>query len=137
MIKLLLLLFISNANAADEMKSGTVLKEDSYVFSIEEAEKLKSKIEDLEKKEKILEQYKILDNLREQQTNLLQSSLTMRDDQVKLYKEILKEKDKEISLLKDGNNKKILNITAAFCIGMVFTGTSIYIADKFDDSMEK
>ena len=61
----------SIANASDEMKAGSVLKQDSYVFSLEEAERLKIKIEDLEKKEKLLEQFKILDELKIQQTVLI------------------------------------------------------------------
>ena len=81
MILFFLSLLVFPAAAGDEVKAGTVLKQDSYVFSIDEAEKLKIRIEDLEKKEQLLEQYKILDGLKIQQTDLLKNSLDIKDGQ--------------------------------------------------------
>lgn len=130
-------LFVLTAFAADEMKSGTVLKQDSYVFTIEEAEKLKSRIEDLEKKEQLLEQYKRLDTLRVEQNNMLSLTLKLKDDQIFSYKEIIDEKDKQIVLIEKTSNKKEIKTYALFGAGILFAGLSIYAADRFDDSMER
>jgi len=130
-------LFTLTAFAGDEIKAGTVLKQDSYVFSIEEAEKLKSRIEDLEKKEQLLEQYKKLDTLRVDQNNMLSLILKLKDDQISSYKEIIDEKDKQILLIEKTNNKKEIKTYALFGAGILFAGLSIYAADRFDDSMER
>lgn len=137
MIGILLSLFLTPAYAADEMRSGSVLKQDSYVFSIEEAERLKSRIEDLEKKEKLLEQYKILDSLKSQQNDLLKLSIQIKDDQIILYKDIIVEKEKQNDLIKKQKNKPFLNGAAIFGAGILFTSLSIYAADQLDDSIER
>lgn len=137
MISIFLAMFISAANAGDEMKAGSVLKQDSYVFSIEETERLKVRIEDLEKKEKILEQFKILDDLKTQQTSLLKNSIEIKDAQIDLYKKIILEKDEQISLIKKTKNKQFLSGAAIFGAGILFTSLSIYAADQLDDSIEK
>jgi transcription initiation factor IIF auxiliary subunit len=137
MIGILLSLFLTPAYAADEMRSGSVLKQDSYVFSIEEAERLKSRIEDLEKKEKLLEQYKILDSLKSQQNDLLKLSIQIKDDQIILYKDIIVEKEKQNDLIKKQKNKLFLNGAAIFGAGILFTSLSIYAADQLDDSIER
>lgn len=137
MISIFLIIFTSIASAGDEMKAGSVLKQNSYVFSIEEAEKLKIKIEDLEKKEKLLEQYKILDDLKIQQINLLKNSIQIKDSQIDLYQKIILEKDEQISLIKKSKNKQFLNGAAIFGAGILFTSFSVYAADKLDDSIER
>ena len=136
MILFFLSLLVFPAVAGDEMKEGTVLKQDSYVFSIDEAEKLKIRVEDLEKKEQLLEQYKILDSLKIQQTDLLKNSLDIKDGQINLYKEIILEKDDQLSLIKKKHNTQLLNNMVLFGAGVLFTGLSIYAADKLDDSID-
>jgi len=137
MISIFLATIFSIANAGDEMKTGSILKQDSYVFSIEEAEKLKIKIEDLEKKEKLLEQFKILDDLKTQQFLLLENSIEIKDSQIELYKKIILEKNEEISLIKKTKNKQFLNGMSIFGAGILMTGLSIYAADQLDDSIER
>lgn len=134
---LALLLLMAPAYAGDEMKAGTVLKQDSYVFSIEEAERLRVKIEDLEKKEKLLEQYKILDGLKTQQNDLLKASIEIKANQIVLYREVIVEKDKQIDLIEKRKNKHLLNSAAIFGAGILFTSLSIYAADQLDDSIER
>lgn len=136
MILLILTLLSLDAQAGDEMKAGSTLKQDSYVFSIEEAEKLKTKIEDLEKKELLLDQYKTLDTLRTQQNDLLKGSIEIKDSQIQLYKKIISEKDDQISLIEKRKNKQFWNNAAIFSAGILFTGLSIYAADQLDDSIE-
>lgn len=137
MLFYLVLLFTNVALAGDEVKAGTVLKQDSYVFSIEEAEKLKAKIEDLEKKEKLLTEFQQLDILRTQQSDLLTSSIDLKDKQIILYKDIISEKDLQIKLIEKRNKTQFITNSAIFLGGVLFTGTAIYFADKFDDSLEK
>ncbi len=136
MINFLFLIFLSNAHAADEMKAGSILKEDSYVFTIKEAETLKEKIEELEKKEKILEQYIELDSLKTKQSDLLKISIDLKDQQIVLYKDIITEKDNQIEIIKKQKNKDFLNGAVIFTAGILFTGLSVYAADQLDDSIE-
>lgn len=134
----MLMLFLSqNAVAGDEMKSGSVLTQDSYVFSIDEAEKLKVRIQELEKKEKLLDQYILLENLKDQQNTLLKGSVDIKDSQIDLYKKIIIEKDNQIDLIQKRKNKQFLNGAAIFGAGILFTSLSIYAADKLDDSIDK
>ena len=137
MIAILISILIPSAYAGDEMKAGSVLKQDSYVFSIEEAERLRIRMEDLEKKEKLLEQYKVLDSLKTQQNDLLKSSIEIKDNQVVLYKKIITEKDEQIDLVQKRKNKQFLNSAAVFGAGILFTSLSIYAADQLDDSIER
>ena len=56
--------------AGEILKAGDVLPEDSYVFSIEEAERLKDRVIELEKLERKVEEYKKLEALYENKIDL-------------------------------------------------------------------
>jgi hypothetical protein len=137
MISLFISLLVFNASASDLVKSGTTLKEDSYVFSLEEAERLKIRIEDLEKKERLLDQYEKLDSLKKQQIDLLQLSLETKDRQISLYNDIIIEKDKQILLIQKTKRSEYINSAVIFMSGIALTSGALYAADKLDDSLEQ
>jgi len=137
MISLFISLLVFNASASDLVKSGTTLKEDSYVFSLEEAEKLKIRIENLEKKERLLDQYEKLDSLKKQQIDLLQLSLETKDRQILLYNDIIIEKDKQILLIQKTKRSEYINSAVIFMSGIALTSGALYAADKLDDSLEQ
>lgn len=137
MISLFISLLVFNASASDVVKSGTTLREDSYVFSLEEAEKLKIRIEDLERKERLLDQYEKLDSLKKQQIDLLQLSLETKDKQISLYNDIITEKDKQILLIQKAKRSEYINSAVIFISGIALTSGALYAADKLDDSLEQ
>ena len=111
-----LLILLHSAFAGDIIKKGEVLKEDSYVFSIEEAERLKARLAELEKKEKILLEYekinalmsrkdtlyKDLDEtykLKEENYNKIIKSLELENER---YREKVKYNDLENNLIIGG-----------------------------------
>ena len=137
MISLFISLLVFDASASDLVKSGATLKEDSYVFSLEEAERLKIRIEDLEKKERLLDQYEKLDSLKKQQIDLLQLSLETKDKQISLYNDIITEKDKQILLIQKAKRSEYINSAVIFMSGIALTSGALYAADKLDDSLEQ
>ena len=90
---------------SEVMSKGEVLKEDSVVFTVEEAEKLKSRILELEKKEKDLEIYKDLYSLEQDKCNIYSDSIELYKIKEKTYlemneeyKSIISQKEKRLRL---------------------------------------
>ena len=111
-----LLILLPSVFAGDIIKKGEILKEDSYVFSIDEAERLKQRLAELEKKEKILLEYekinalmsrkdilyKDLDEtykLKEENYNKIIKSLELENER---YREKVKYNDLENNLIIGG-----------------------------------
>ena len=109
-----------DVHAGEEMKAGSVIKEDSYVFTMEEARKLKSRIEELEKKEKELAQYKMLEkNLSEQNANLTRTT-NIYKEQIAFYEEINKNNKEYIE-----RASKLRRLDNLEKMGMFVAGTLI------------
>ena len=90
---------------SEVMSKGEVLKEDSVVFTVEEAEKLKSRILELENKEKDLEIYKDLYSLEQDKCNIYSDSIELYKIKEKTYlemneeyKSIISQKEKRLRL---------------------------------------
>ena len=83
-ILLAILVLINNSMAGDVFKSGSCLNQDSYVFTIPEAESLMNRVFELEKKEKELEKYKQIDLLKNNKIEILEKNI---DLYVKINKE--------------------------------------------------
>ncbi len=130
-------LFLGAIFAGDIMPAKTVLQSESYVLSIEEAEKLKAKIEDLEKKEKLLSEYINLENLREKQVSGYKQVVEFQDLQIEKYNIVISSKDKQIKTLLKRSDNSFLKNAILFSSGALLTAGSIYAADKLDDSIEK
>jgi bacterioferritin (cytochrome b1) len=133
----LILLLLNNAFAGDEMKAGDRLKYDSYVLSIEEANKLKKRIIELEKKEELLTQYEKLNTLRKEQNEILTFNLSLKDNQISSYKNIIKEYEEIENIKNKKEVNKFIKNGSLILSGVLFMGLSVYAADKFDDSLEK
>ena len=99
---LVTLALINNSFAGDIVKKGEKLKEDSYVFTIEEAESLKNRVFDLEQKEKELNHYKELDILKSKKIVTLENS-------IEIYKKINAENEKIILNYAELDKQRIKN----------------------------
>ena len=84
-----LLAFPQAALAGDIVPKGTVLEQESYVFTIDEATRLLKRIEELEAKEKELEGYVKLESLRLQQIDLYKVNLEYSQSQNLRYMNLL------------------------------------------------
>lgn len=73
----LFLFQINSAFAGDEMPAGSVLKQDSYVFTIESAKRLQDRLAELEKKEKLLLQYEKLEELYSKKILLYEDNMVI------------------------------------------------------------
>jgi len=132
-----LLILLPSVFAGDIKKKGQVLEEDSYVFSIDEAERLKERLAELEKKEKILLEY-------EKMYSLMQRKDTLYEDLDKTYK--LKEENynkiiKSLDLQNEKYREKIKynDLENNIIIGTTFVATVLsfiaidYINDNYID----
>lgn len=84
-------LLVSICFGSEIMSEGEVLTEDSVVFSVDEAEKLKSRILELEKKEKDLEVYKDLYSLEQDKCEVYSESIDLFKIKEKTYLEMNEE----------------------------------------------
>lgn len=120
------LVFLSLAFGSDEMKAGEVLKEDSYVFSMDEIARLQDRISELEEKEKKLELYISLVEEYERKDNLV----SLSDDYKNKYIENLKSINDNNQLIIDAYNRKdkfsTLEKYSYFALGVGFAYGSIY-----------
>lgn len=82
------LIFIPVASAGDITPAGTTLKKESYVFTVEEALSLMKRIEELEAKEKELEKYKELEDIRVKQIDIYKLNEKFYTTQIDRYEEI-------------------------------------------------
>ena len=120
-------LFLSLAFASEEMKAGEVLKEDSYVFSMEEIERLQDRISELEAKEKKLDLYISLVEEYERKDSLISLSDEYKDQYIKNLKEI----NENNQLIIDTYNRKDrfsnLEKYSYFALGVGMAYGSIYM----------
>lgn len=124
------LLVLSHLTFASEiLEKGSVLKEDSYVFSIEEAESLKSRIIELEKKEKELEEYKKLNINLEKQIDIYKINENLYSFRKDNYDLIIKDYKEINDIYRKRSNFNGLENSGYFFLGVALTIGSIYLAD--------
>ncbi len=125
----------SVAQAGEVMQAGTVLTEDSYVFTIDEAQQLRKRMEELENKESQLDVLKTLDEVNKQKITLYEETISLKNLEISEYKKILTSNDEYIDKLnKRVKNSKSMNYIA-FGGGFSLALFSIIIADKIDDNI--
>ena len=95
---MLLGLLVSFSFGSEMMEKGDVLTQDSIVFTLEESEKLKQRILELEKKEKDLEIYKDLYSLEKDKCSIYSDTIDFYKIREKNYTEINQEYQDIISL---------------------------------------
>jgi len=128
-----ILIIINPASAGEVMKKGTVLVEDSYVFTIDEAKGLTQEIARLEK---IIKEYKELDEVTTDKFSQAESLIKIKDLQITQYKGLHE--------LDTGRIRKLERrsaLTGAERWGLVIAGVgltigAVLIADKIDDAVE-
>lgn len=131
---LFFLSFVLNSNASEKMSKGDVLKQDSIVFTIDEAEALRKKILELEEKERKLKIYEELYSLENKKYNLCNESVDLYkikeqnySSMIDNYQLIIKEKDKQLKINKYEN-------TGYFILGATVVVGSFYMTSSILDS---
>jgi len=124
------ILSISAANAGDVMPAGTTLEVESYVFTIEEATGLLGRIEELEIKEKELEQYIALDAIRTQQIDLYRINMDSTREQLSYYIELTNTHQNLIDRYNRRNRFNTWENAGFFVLGMGMSYGSFMIADS-------
>ena len=132
-----LLLFPRISSASEILKAGETLKEDSVVFTIDEAEKLKARIFELEKKEKILEEYKDLCSVKDSKVDIYKINESLYKEQLSTYQNIVDLQDKRLEKQRKIQTASDYRDAGFFVLGVSVAIGSILIADKVNDSMEQ
>ena len=133
-----LFLFQTNyAFAGDIMPAGTVLDEESYVFTIEAAKRLQDRLFELEKKEKLLIEYEKLEELYSKKILLYEDNIKILNRKSDNLDQIIfalenqnKELDKKVKY-NDLENSLIIGGTVITTV-LAFIAVD-YINDNFID----
>lgn len=122
----LIYFLITGAAASDIQEKGFVLKEKSYVMTIQESENLKEYIFELEKKEKILDKYMLIEEKMLKNEELYLERLKLKDEQIIQYKNLLEIQKESAKLEK----RKIYKNIGLFSLGILFSGSTIYLTSQ-------
>lgn len=140
-LQMILLLFCNVALGGEAMKAGTILKNDSYVFTIDEAQRLQIRLDELEKltlnQEEIIGQYQMLDELLQSENQAYQELLDLSKLQVNEYQQLHQMDLERISTLEKQQKLAKLEKGIYFGTGLLFSVLAIIVADKVDDGLEK
>jgi hypothetical protein len=125
------------AHAGKRLPEGTVLAEESYVFTVDEATELMQTIESLEAKvaqqEETIVLHKELDEVNEEQEVELEVLLEIRHEQITAYEEWVVADAARIKALERQKRITQLERWGFLAIGVVVTGGAIIVADRLDD----
>lgn len=123
------LIFSSTAFAGDIMPEGTVLSEDSYVFTIEEATALMQRVQELEAKEAELERYKELEEVRLSQIDLFKLNEDFYTLQIERYQQLDYTNQQLIQRYQRRDKLQTIENVGFFVLGMAITFGSISAAN--------
>ena len=130
-MSIILCFIVGISNASEKMDKGSILKEDSIVFSLSEAEKLKERILELEEKERKLNIYENLYDIEKEKFKSCSESIDLfaikeqnYSDMLNDYSIVLKEKDKQLRVNKY-ENAGYFALGATFIIGSFYMTKSI------------
>lgn len=134
------LIFVQPAYAGDVMEKGTVLKQQSYVFTIEEAKSLMLKLDTLEqelaKQTELLEQYQNLEGVLGRQNSNLKETIEIKELQITEYKSLHQIDLERIKKLERQNSISKYEKWGALTLGIGLSVGAILIADKIDDQID-
>jgi len=136
MFALLNIIVPVSAYASEEMHAGDVLEEDSLVFSMDEAQDLKVRIEDLEGKETLLWEYISLTDVQGKQIDSLEEIIESKDVLIAKHQEIHELDDMAIKRLDKQVKRRKLENVGSFIGGVLVAIALVLVADKVDDQME-
>jgi len=137
LICIISLILPSVAIAGDIMPEGTVLKEKSYVFTIDEATRLLKRIEELEAKEEELKSYVKLEDLRLKQIDIFRINLDYSQAQNTRYLGLI---GTQSDLLERYNKRDRLQTwenMGYLALGITLTIGAFFATDAIIDSMER
>lgn len=130
-MSLIMFLLVGVSSASEKMEKGSILKEDSIVFSVGEAEKMKARILELEEKERRLDIYEDLYGIEKEKFKSCSESIDLfaikeknYSDMLNDYSIIVKEKDKQLRINKYENAGYFV-LGATFIVGSFYMTKSI------------
>ena len=122
--------------AGEVVPAGTTLEKESYVFTIDEATRLLQRVEELEIKEKKLEQYILLDSVRTQQIDLYKYNLDLTRGQLDSYVKMQAIDQDLIDRYNKRNRFQTLENVGFLALGISLTIGAFLAADSITDHME-
>ena len=123
------LIFSSTALAGDIMPEGTVLQEESYVFTVDEATALMQRVQELEAKEAELERYKELEQVRLSQIDLFKLNEDFYSIQIERYQQLDSTNQLLIQRYQRRDKLQTIENVGFFVLGMAITFGSISAAN--------
>ena len=133
----LIFLLIPVAHAGDIIQKGTVLEEDSYVFTIEEATRLLNRVDELEKKEEALQKYIQLDEIRTRQVDLYKLNLDYTSTQLDYYIDLSHTNQSLIDRYSKRKRYDTIENIGFLVLGVALTTTSFIVTDNIIDGMNQ
>lgn len=130
------LVFTPVAQAAEFMESGSVLTADSMVFSVEEADSLRKRIETLENTEQKAEALEELVEVQEEEIVALEDLLIIKDAQLDEWRQLSALHQDRVEKMERREKLNTLENVGWFVLGVAVTGGAIYLGDRIGDSME-
>jgi len=124
------------AHASEIMHPGDVIEEESVVFTVEEADALRVRIETLEVIERKAEAFKQLTEIQEREIATLEDLLVVKDAQLGEWQELGELYQDRVDKLERREKFNTLENVGWFVLGVAVTGGAIYLGDKIGDSME-
>ena len=130
-------IFISSVSyAGDIMPAGTVLGEESYVFTVDEAKDLLKRIEELEIKEEKLNYYLELEPIKEEKFRLNNANIDLYKFQITEYDRMVHMNRIEIDRLQKREKWRWLENYGMLFLGVALTTGGFLAADAITDHME-
>jgi len=130
-------IFISSVSyAGDIMPAGTVLDEESYVFTVDEAKDLLKRIEELEIKEEKLNYYLELEPIKEEKFRLNNANIDLYKFQITEYDRIVHMNRIEIDRLQKREKWRWLENYGMLFLGVAITTGGFLATDAITDHME-
>ena len=136
LVYLFFILTPNEAHAGDIMPEGTVLAQESYVFTVDEAKDLLKRIEDLEKKEEKLNYYIELEAIRDEKYRLTEANIDLYKFQISEYQNIVTANTLELNRLHKRDKNRWLENYGMLFLGMAITTGTFLAADAINDHME-
>jgi hypothetical protein len=125
------------AIAGDVKPKGTVLTEESYVFTIDEATRLLKRVEALEAKELELNKYKGLEALRLKQIGLYKLNLDLSQTQNTRYIDLLGTNQDLLDRYSKRDRLQTWENFGYLALGITLTVGAFFAADAITDQMER
>lgn len=133
-------LIVVHAVAGERVAAGYCVEEESFIFTLEESQKMQQYISELEgtikKKDELLALKNDLIKTQEERLFQLQESISLRDTQIYKYQEWQSADLERLKQLEKQRRVGNRETAGALFLGIGLTVSSILIADQIDDFVE-